>query len=275
VRVVLADVAYIRGDWAAYDHQIEWGRGTPDEKFLLFWKAGGQAGMGKIKAARQTYQQARSELMSAGIKDFAGALFEMEAINDDLIGDPADARKKASQALELAKDSSVRGYAAEALALAGDVTKSASLLAELNREAPDNMFLRSVISPTTQAAVYLQKNQPEQAIATLEMVRPYELGVGPRAAGFMPNHLRGVAYLRMRDGAKAAVEFQRILDHQGVAASDTTYALARLNLGRAYVLQGDTTKARTAYQDFLARWKDADPDLPILNEAKAEYAKLQ
>jgi len=275
VRVVLADVAYIRGDWTAYDHQIEWGRGTPDEKFLLFWKAGGQAGMGKVKAARQTYQQARSELMSAGIKDFAGALFTVEAINDALIGYPANARQKASQALDLAKDGGVRGYAAEALALAGDATKSASLLAELNREFPDNLFLRSVISPMTQAADYLQKNQLEQAIAALETVRSYELGVGPRGAGFMPNHLRGVAYLKMRDGAKAAAEFQRILDRQGVAASDTTYALARLNLGRAYVLQGDVARARTSYQDFLARWKEADSDLPILNEAKAEYAKLQ
>jgi len=161
------------------------------------------------------------------------------------------------------------------LALAGDATKSASLLAELNREFPDNLFLRSVISPMTQAADYLQKNQLEQAIAALETVRSYELGVGPRGAGFMPNHLRGVAYLKMRDGAKAAAEFQRILDRQGVAASDTTYALARLNLGRAYVLQGDVARARTSYQDFLARWKEADSDLPILNEAKAEYAKLQ
>jgi serine/threonine protein kinase len=89
------------------------------------------------------------------------------------------------------------------------------------------------------------------------------------------DHLRGVAYLKLRDGAKAATEFQRILDHQGVSASDITYALARLNLGRAYVLQGDHPKARTAYQDFLARWKDADSDIPVLRQAKAEYAKVR
>ena len=275
VRIVLADVAYMRGDWAAYDRQIDWAHGTPDEPFMLFWKASGQSGLGKIKAARQLFQQSRSELMSAGIKDFAGGLFALEATNDALIGYPADAREKASQCLAIAKDSGVRGYAAQAFALAGDTAKSSSLFAELAHQFPDNQFLRLIVFPLVQASQDLQKNQAEQAIAALETVRPYELGAGPRAAGFMPNYLRGVAYLKQRDGAKAATEFQRILDHQGVSAWDITYALARLNLGRAYVLQGDKAKARTAYQDFLARWKDADPDLPVLKEAQAEYAKLQ
>ena len=275
VRIVLADVAYMRGDWATYDRQIEWARGTSEEPFMLFWKANGLSAMGKIKAARQLFQQSRSELMSAGIKDFAGGLFTVEAINDALVGYPGDAKEKASHCLELAKDGGVRGYAAQAFALAGDATKSASLLAELTREFPDNQFLRLIVSPQVQALQYLQKNQPQQAIAALETVRPYELGTGPRGAGFMPNHLRGLAYMKLRDGVKAAAEFQRILDHQGVAAFDTTYSLARVNLGRAYVLQGDNAKARTAYQDFFAKWKDADPDVPILKEATAEYAKLQ
>jgi tetratricopeptide (TPR) repeat protein len=121
----------------------------------------------------------------------------------------------------------------------------------------------------------LQKKQPAEAVAALESARPYELGSGPHGAGFSVNHLRGMAYLDLKDGAKAAAEFQRILDHQGVSASDPLYVLAHLNLGRAFVLQGDKAKARTAYQDFFAAWKDADPDLPVLKEAKAEYAKLQ
>jgi tetratricopeptide (TPR) repeat protein len=126
----------------------------------------------------------------------------------------------------------------------------------------------------TEAWKDLQKNQPSDAIAALEPVRPYELGDGPHGTGFAPNFLRGLAYLKLHDGAKAAAEFQRILDHQGVEATDPLYALARLNLARAYVLQGDNAKARTAYQDFLAKWKDADPDVPVLKEAKSEYAKL-
>ena len=274
VRIVLADVAYIRGDWTAYDHQIESGRGTPDEAFLLFWKAAGQAGLGKLKASHQTWQQARSELLNAGIKDFAGGLLTIEALNDASFGYPAEARQKASQALEISTDRDIRAYSAQAFASAGDVTKSSALLAGLNREFPENQFLHLVEVPMVQAQQFLQKNQPAEAIAQLETVRPYELGVGPHGSGFMPNHLRGLAYLKLRDGTKAAAEFQRILDHRGVSASDPLYALAHLNLGRAYVLEGDKGRARTAYQDFFAIWKGADPDAPILVTAKSEYEKL-
>ena len=274
VRIVLADVAYIRGDWTAYDHQIESGRGTPDEAFLLFWKAAGQAGLGKLKASHQTWQQARSELLNAGIKDFAGALLTIEALNDASFGYPAEARQKASQALEISTNRDIRAYSAQAFASAGDVTKSSALLAGLNREFPENQFLHLVVVPMVQARQFLQKNQPAEAIAQLETVRPYELGVGPHGSGFMPNHLRGLAYLKLRDGTKAAAEFQRILDHRGVSASDPLYALAHLNLGRAYVLEGDNGRARTAYQDFFAIWKGADPDAPILVTAKSEYEKL-
>src|SRR5208282_5966639 len=135
--------------------------------------------------------------------------------------------------------------------------------------------LRQVDTPFVEAASALQANKPENAVAALETVRPYELGFGPNGTGFGPNYLRGLAYLKLRDGTKAMAEFQRILDHRGVSVWDPEYALARLNLARAYVLQGDAGKARTAYQDFFAEWKDADPDLPVLKDARAEYEKLK
>ena len=121
----------------------------------------------------------------------------------------------------------------------------------------------------------MQKNKPEDALTALEALRPYELGTGPHAVGFDANFLRGQAYLKVHDGVKAAAEFQRILDHQGTNAWDPELPLARLNLARAYVVQRDTAKARTAYQDFFAAWKDADPDLPVLLQARAEYEKLK
>jgi tetratricopeptide (TPR) repeat protein len=121
----------------------------------------------------------------------------------------------------------------------------------------------------------LQKNDLAAAITALGSLRPYEFGTGPHAAGVAPVFLRGMVYLKMHDGPKAAVEFQRILDHRGAAGFAEEYPLSHLNLGRAYALQGDTAKARTAYQDFFAAWKDADPDIPILKTAKAEYEKLQ
>jgi predicted Zn-dependent protease len=126
-----------------------------------------------------------------------------------------------------------------------------------------------------QAAQYLEKNQPADAITALELTRPYEFGTGPHGSGLSANSLRADAYLKLKDGAKAAAEFQRILDQKGVGASDPEYPLAHLGLARAYVLQGDTAKARTAYQDFFAAWKNADSDVPILIAAKAEYEKLK
>ena len=271
----LTDLAYIRGDWTAYDHYVDLSRGTSNEPFTLFFKALGQDNFGKLRAGRQTWHEAQSELMGAGIKDFAGALFAIEAYDDSLLGYPADARQKVAQALALSRNPDVRSEAAITAASIGDVAKSASLLADLNREFPDNFFLHSILTPMVQARQYLEQNQPAQTVAALESVRPYEMGVGPHGIGFAVNYLRGLAYLKLGDGAKAAAEFQRILDHRGVAATDARYSLSHLNLGRAYVLQGDAAKARTAYQDFFAAWKDADPDIPILQTAKAEYEKLK
>ena len=275
VHLVLADLASIRGDRAAYDHEIELARGTPDEPFLLFWEANGQAALGKAKASRQTWQQVRSELLANGGKDFAGSLLDFESYNDVLFGYPADAKGKAAQAIDLSSDAEVRAYAALTLACVGDVTKSASILADLAREFPDNQFLRLVLAPMVQAEQDLQKNQPADAVTALETTRPYEFGAGPRSVGYVPVYLRGLAYLKLKDGVKAAAEFQRILDHHGVSAFDPEYPLARLNLARAYLLQADTAKAKTAYQDFFAMWKDADPDVPVLVAAKAEYERLK
>jgi serine/threonine protein kinase/tetratricopeptide (TPR) repeat protein len=275
LRLVSIDLAFLRGDPAAYNHEIERSLGTPNEPFILFWKAGEQERLGEVKASRQTWQQARAELLSGGAKDFAAGMLTIEATFDALMGYPGDARQKVAQALEMSKDRDVRAQAAGALAAAGDLAKSASLLADLKREFPDNKYMQVIVASQVEALLHLQRNQPTEAIAALEPVRPYELGTGPRGTGYAPNFLRGQAYLKLRDGVKAAAEFQRILDHPGIQGFDVAYALARLNLARAQVIQGDSAKARTAYQDFFAMWKDADPDVPVLKEAKAEYAKLQ
>ncbi len=109
----------------------------------------------------------------------------------------------------------------------------------------------------------------------MEATAPYEFGSPPEGAIYWPMYVRGEAYLRLRNGGKAATEYQKILDHHGIAPNSPLYTLARLGLGRAYALQGDSAKAKEAFQDFFAKWKEADPDVPILKDAKAEYAKLQ
>jgi eukaryotic-like serine/threonine-protein kinase len=271
----LADLAYMRGDWAAYDHEIDRGKGTPDEPYMLFWKGAGLAGRGKIKASREVLGQARTELMGAGVKDFAAILMAFEANEDGLTGYEAEAREKAGEALKLSDARDVGTFAAAVLAMNGDTARSKAIMNELSRKFPENQHLRLVDRPLVEAESALQRDKPEDALAALEAVRPYELGSGPTGTAFNPNYFRGLAYLKLHDGTKAAAEFQRILAHRGVAVWDPEYALARLNLGRAYVLQGDAGKARTAYQDFFAAWKDADPDVPILKEAKAEYEKFK
>jgi eukaryotic-like serine/threonine-protein kinase len=145
----------------------------------------------------------------------------------------------------------------------------------LVQEFPSDTVLNHADIPTARALIELQRNNPEKAIALLEVARPYELGAGPGSAGYWPIYIRGKTLLKTHKGTKAAAEYQRILDHQGVDPTNPFYALARLGLGRAYALQGDPAKAKTAYQDFFALWKDADPDIPLLKQTKAEYAKLQ
>jgi len=129
-----------------------------------------------------------------------------------------------------------------------------------------------MVEPWLRALNEINQERPAVAIEFLEKVRPYQFG---NAAGLWANYDRGRAYLKMKQGKEAAAEFQTVLDHRGVDAAGIEYALSYLGLARAYALEGDNAKSRTAYQDFFALWKDADPDIPVYNEAKAEYAKVQ
>src|SRR5258708_5377200 len=154
--------------------------------------------------------------------------------------------------------------------------RSEKLVADLDKELPYDALLNQVELTEARALISLEHNQPAQAVGALDSAKPYELGAHRRVVGdFSAIHIRGEAFLHLRDGVKAAAEYQKILDHRGIDPTSPSYSLAHLGLGRAYALQGDTVKARTAYQDFFALWKDADPDVPVLKQAKAEYEKLK
>ena len=158
------------------------------------------------------------------------------------------------------------------MALSGEFDRAESLADELAAEFPTDTLMIAVQIPALRAAVELEKGNPARAIELLESALPYELaGDGGLSIPF----LRGQAYLALNDGEKAAAEFQKIIDHPTLGMFAVVYPLARLGLARARVLQGDDAGARKVYQDFLALWKDADPDIPIFIEAQAEYAKLQ
>jgi tetratricopeptide (TPR) repeat protein len=199
-----------------------------------------------------------------------GALREVEA------GNREQARVEVKAALKLAPNRDVRAIAALALARAGDSAGAARLAAELDKTFPLDTQVQRYWLPTIRAGVALERKDPNKAIELLKVAGPVELGFSTNLTIFMcPVYLRGEAYLMLHDGNRAAAEFQKFIDHRGMVVNFSWGALARLGLARAYDVVGDTAKARAAYQDFLTLWKDADPDIPILKQAKAEYARLQ
>ncbi len=275
LRFTLYELAFIQHDQSGMQRQVEALRGKPYEAIILLLKAQGECSLGKLQNSRQTFAQAVASAESHGMKEFAGVLRAIEGTCEAELGNIAAARQEVSNALSASNDRGTRDISAGVLARIGDISGSQKLVDGLAKEFPTDTILNRVDIPATQAFIELQQNNPQKAIALMETARPYELGAGPGAASYLPIYIRGEAFLKARDGVKAATEYQRILDHKGVDPTNAFYTLAGLGLGRAYALQGDTTKAKTAYQDFFATWKDADPDIPILREAKAEYAKLQ
>jgi predicted Zn-dependent protease len=162
-----------------------------------------------------------------------------------------------------------------ALARAGDSTGAEKLAAELDRTFPQDTLVHRYWLPTIRAAVALERKDPNRAIELLTEASPIELGTPNKFVVLVPVYVRGEAYLALHDGNRAAAEFQKFIDHRGLVVNLPWGSVARLGLARAYAMQGDTVKARAAYQNFLTLWKDADPDIPILIEAKAEYAKIR
>jgi tetratricopeptide (TPR) repeat protein len=268
------DLAYSRSDPAAIQHELDAAKGSAYEPFVMFFNAAWNAHMGKVKNSRELWQRARQAFIGSGANEVSAQLLAFQAYQEAQLGYATDAKQTASQALAASNDPDTRSRAALAFAAAGDSAKSSSLLESAMRDAPDNRFIQVMIAPVVRAMQQLVRNQAAEALNTLEAIRSYEFGTGPRSLGCILAFVRGSSYLKLHDGVRAAAEFQRILNHRGAASWSIEYPLAELNLGRAYAMEADSTKAHTAYQDFFAPWKDADPDIPVLKEAKAEYADL-
>ncbi len=274
VHFTLYDLAFIRGDEAAQRHELELAIGKPDEPILFLIHAHAECSLGKLQPARDAYAQSESASQRLGYKEFNGVILADQATCEAELGNLKEARQKISDALAISQDRSTRTSVMQLLARTGDTARSQKVADDLVREYPTDILLNKVFVPLAQATSDLQRNQPAQAVARLEIATPYELGSSPGAAGFWVNYIRGEAFLGSKQGAKAAAEYQRILDHRGIDPLNVTYNLSHLGLGRAYALQGNTAPAKSAYQDFFAAWKDADPELPVLKQAKAEYEKL-
>jgi eukaryotic-like serine/threonine-protein kinase len=275
IHFVLYDLAFIRGDQAAQQHEIDWAAGTAEEPFLQFFHARAECWQGKIRSAGTAYAQGVTAARRLGYKEFSGIILGDQASCQATVGDLTGARQKISESLAVSEDPGTRTVAMVTLAQSGDGPRSQKMAEDLVREEPADTLLNKAWVPIAQAYTDLQHSQPAQTVARMEAAAPYEFGSGPGSPGYAINYVRGEAYLRLKDGAKAAAEFQKILDHRGTDPSGVEYALSHLGLGRAYALQGNTAASKSAYQDFFAAWKDADADVPILKEAKTEYARLQ
>src|SRR5882724_5785779 len=269
------ELAYLRGDEAGMQSAMDATKGDSLEPIMFLIKGNGQCALGKVASARQSYSQGQGLAQKFGMKEMSTVLQMLDAICDVEGGNLASGRQKAGAAVAASNDPDIIMTAAYVLARAGDASQSQKLMEQAAKESPTDTLVNAVWIPITRASSQMRANQAAQAVATLEVSTPYELGSPPKGADYWPSYIRGDAYLHLGDGAKAAVEYQKILDHHGINPTSQLYYLARLGSGRAYALQGDKAKAKAAYQDFFAAWKDADPDVPVLKEAKTEYAKLQ
>jgi len=238
---------------------------------------------GHLEEARKMSRRAADFAREAEKRD-TEALYEADAaVREALFGNASTARQRAVDALELSRVRDVEYEAALALALSGDSSRSQALTDDLYRRFPEDTMLQFTYVPTLRALDALNHGQPSKTVELLQTAIPYE-GGDPIEGGsefllgaisFYPAYVRGLAYLAAHQGAEAAGEFQKILGHRGIVSTNPIGALAHLQLGRAYALSGDKTIAKSAYQGFFTLWKDADPDIPIFQQAKAEYAKLQ
>jgi tetratricopeptide (TPR) repeat protein len=278
IPLLLYDVAFLEHDATAMQQQAANAMGkTGVENQMLFLESETAAYNGELAKSRQLTQQAADSAQRAGEKETAAEYLAHAAVREALAGSVDFAKQDAESALTLAGGRQVDPMSALALGLAGDPEQAERLASDLAKRFPEDTIQQSNYLPMIRAAIALRNHDSGHAIDALAVSAPYELADTNTSFTFAlyPVYLRGEAYLEARQGASAASEFQKILDHAGVVGNEPIGALAHLGLGRAFALQGDTSKARAAYDDFFALWKNADPDVPILAQAKAEYAQLQ
>jgi tetratricopeptide (TPR) repeat protein/predicted Ser/Thr protein kinase len=275
-------LAFIKSDKAEMDRQAALAKGKRGaEDSMSHSEALVLAQAGRLQEARGMSRRAVDLAQQSGRREAAATYESGAAVWEAFYGNVAEARRSAMAALDLSKGRDVEYAVAFALALAGDTARSQTLAGDLDKRFPEDTSVQYNYLPALRGLFALKQGEPRKAIELLQSAAPYELSepgitffVGEFGALY-PAYVRGEAYLAAHQNTEAAAEFQKFLDHPGIVFADPAGAMARLQRGRAFALAGDKTKAITAYQDFLALWKDADPGIPILAQAKAEYAELR
>lgn len=280
---LLYQIDFLQHDAAGMDTNVTALMGKPGYEDIVLGQESDTAGYaGKFARARELTRRAAASAKRAGEQEAAAGYLAWAALRDALVGNLGMARRQAQAGLAFSQGRDVEAISAIALALAGDAGNASRLAGDLTKRFPADTFVQIEYLPTIQGGTALssgkQARSAAKAIEALAVVAQYKLGAFPLGYWGTPLchiYLLGEGYLAAGQGTAAAAEFQKILDHPGVVMNFVTGALAHLGLGRAYALADDDVKARTAYQDFLALWRDADPDIPVLKQARAEYAKLR
>jgi eukaryotic-like serine/threonine-protein kinase len=270
-------IAFLENDAAGMQQQAAWSASKlGSESDMLALQADTSAYSGRLREARDFSRQAMISAVRADLKEAAATYFARSDLREALFGNLDEARHTAAMAMQHSTDQGVQFSAALALTYVGDDKQAEALTADLARRFPESTIMQINFLPTLRAKLALNKRNTSGAIESLTAAAPYELGRSGSSGwtALYPVYVRGEAYLAAHQGSEAAAEFQKILDHRGIVLNGPVGAVAHLQIGRAYAMQGDTAKAKAAYQDFLTLWKDADPDIPVLIAAKAEYAKL-
>ena len=278
---ILYQIGFYRGDNSEMARQAANVVGKGGYEDLLFaLEADTAAYSGLLGKARDLSRQASNSAELAAEKETAAGYSAVSALREALFGNAERARHQATAVAKAPPTWRDMHYAvALALTYSGDTMQAQGLADDLAKRFSEDTIVQFNYLPALRAKLALGHSKPQEALETLRVAAPYELGLPAIGLHNWPNlypvYVRGEAYLAARQGREAAAEFQKILDHRGIVLNEPIGALAHLQLGRAYALQGDTAKSRAAYQDFLTLWKDADPNIPILREAKAEYANLR
>jgi serine/threonine protein kinase/tetratricopeptide (TPR) repeat protein len=273
-------IAFLEGDSAEMQRQLAWASGKPgveDEFFSL--ESDAQAFYGHLNKAREWSQRAVESASRNGQKETAAQWHLDSAVREVEFGNNEAARRHVDAARLLASTRDQQILSALVLARTGNSAHAEKLADQIQKQNPVNTLILNYWLPSIRASMQLNQNNPNGALEALQISKPYDLASPNPATGsgacLYPAYIRGQAYLLLNRGADAAAEFQKYLDHRGLVSDCPQAALVHLQLGRAYVLEGNTQKAKSAYQDFLDLWKDADPEIPIFGQAKLEYAKIQ
>jgi tetratricopeptide (TPR) repeat protein len=277
--LLLYQIAFLQHDAAGMAQQVERSAGQPGvEDTLLANEADTAAFFGRLRKAREFSRRAVDSAERANKKEAAATHSAVSGLREALFGNADEARRRAALAMEHSAGVDVQYGSALALAYARDDNRAQTLTDDLGKRFPEATIVQFNYLPTLRAKIAVNRGNASEALESLKTATPYELGYSTFSpygwTALYPVFIRGEAYLAAHQGPEAAAEFQKVLDHRGIVVNSAMGAVAHLGLARAYALQGDTVKAKAAYQDFLTLWKDADPDIPILIAAKAEYAKL-